>query len=187
MQAGSARARGALLRALGVLSAGVLGWVACSGAAPNVRDPRAGLQRDAQGRAFYEVRRFSSTGCNDARAGAREEEVRAQLSRQAQEQGYSGVGEVRCTNSGSGSCGSGTTCSGLALRYVSGSNTTNEVGPGHPCNPPCAANASCQEGVCVASCDPPCGADLLCGPGGRCEPAPRPPADGGDGGDASAR
>jgi hypothetical protein len=153
-----------------MLCAGMLLLAACS-AAPTVRAVRTGVQTDPAGRPFVEVRTLRAIGCRETAPEGAEAAARAQLTRSAQAQGYSGVIDVVCAN-GTVACVSGTTCSAIAVRYVvpDAAGRVPEAVVGGACNPPCAGNALCQDGQCVTPCEPPCTGNQVCVQDGTCQP-----------------
>jgi hypothetical protein len=133
---------------------------------------RVGVQRDAAGRPFLEMKTMSLVGCEDPTTGnIPEADVRSRLNASAQDQGYSGVIEVTCAAGGGGQCAVGVTCAGIAVRYVIPSAGGEIAGatPGASCEPPCAGTARCQEGQCVPACLPLCGVGSVCVQSGTCD------------------
>jgi hypothetical protein len=151
-----------------------LGLMAACGGGPRLRSLRTGVQRDAAGRPFVEARRMEASGCQETSRGASERDARARLAQSAQAQGYSGVIDVVCAPSGPSTCLAGTTCAGVAVRYVvpRADGSTPEASPGARCEPACTGAARCQDGQCVAACEPPCEAGRVCVQDGTCQPVP---------------
>ena len=144
--------------------------LSCASGQTAMRPLRAGAQRDAAGRTYFELRTIDASYCaQEGHDTARTQQgARDRLAATSQEQGYSGVREVRCEQ-GAPSCSTGFTCRGIAVRYViaraDGSYPAVVRGP---CDPICEGTATCQDGQCTPTCTPACTGGRVCATDATC-------------------